>query len=233
MDKVALVTGATGGLGPAVVETLLKKGIKTVISYTTDQKYQKLVDQMKNLSNMLGIRADLTNEVEVKELFDGIIDKHGRLDALCHLTGGFWMGGDISETSLDHWNKMMNLNLLTTFLCTREAFRIMKEQKQGHIITVSARTALELPAGMGAYSISKSAVLALTDLLAKEVKEHNITVNAILPSTIDTDANRKSMPKSDFDKWVKPAEIANTILRLINDEVTGISGTAIKMYGKV
>ena len=142
------------------------------------------------------------------------------------------MGGDISETSADNWNKMMTLNLRTAFFCTREAFAIMKKQKQGHIMTVSAKTALDLPAGMGAYSISKAAVLALTDVLAKEGKEYNIRVNTILPAVIDTDANRQSMPKADFAKWITTEEIARMMLALVRDDMV-VSGTAIKMFGRV
>jgi len=150
------------------------------------------------------------------------------------LTGGFWMAGDISETSLDDWNRMFDLNLRTTFLCAREAFRIMKKQKSGYIITVSSKQALALPAGMGAYALSKGGVLGFAELLAKEGKEYNISVATILPSTIDTEANRQSMPKTDPDEagWVKPEEIANVMLALIKEEMP-ISGTAIKIYGKV
>lgn len=189
---------------------------------------------LNNPSKIAGIRTDLTDETEVKELFKDVIEKYGHLDALCHLTGGFWMGDSISETSLDNWNRMMDLNLHTTFLCVREAFGIMKKQKGGHIITVSSKQALALPAGMGAYAISKAGVLGLTELLAKEGRDHNINVTALLPSIIDTEANRKSMPKTDPDGagWVKPEEIADVILALVKDELA-ISGTALKMYGKV
>jgi NAD(P)-dependent dehydrogenase (short-subunit alcohol dehydrogenase family) len=127
---------------------------------------------------------------------------------------------------------MMTLNLRTAFLCTGEAFAIMKKQKQGHIITVSAKTALDLPGGMGAYAISKAAVLALTEVLAKEGKEYNIRVNTILPSVIDTNANRQSMPKADFAKWVTPEEIARMMLAMVRDDLAAV-GTAIKMYGRV
>jgi len=232
MDKIVLITGATGGLGQTVVETFLKADTQVVATYTSEKKYRQLVGETSRPSNLSGVLADLTNEDEVKKLFAAISSKHGRLDALCHLTGGFWMGGDISETSADNWNKMMTLNLRTAFFCTREAFAIMKKQKQGHIMTVSAKTALDLPAGMGAYSISKAAVLALTDVLAKEGKEYNIRVNTILPAVIDTDANRQSMPKADFAKWITTEEIARMMLALVRDDMV-VSGTAIKMFGRV
>jgi NAD(P)-dependent dehydrogenase (short-subunit alcohol dehydrogenase family) len=231
-DKTVLITGATGGLGQTVVETFLKANTQVVATFTSEKKYRQLAGEASRPSNLSGVLADLTNEDEVKKLFAAIKSKHRGLDALCHLTGGFWMGGDISETSTDDWNKMMTLNLRTAFLCTGEAFAIMKKQKQGHIITVSAKTALDLPGGMGAYAISKAAVLALTEVLAKEGKEYNIRVNTILPSVIDTNANRQSMPKADFAKWVTPEEIARMMLAMVRDDLAAV-GTAIKMYGRV
>lgn len=233
MDKIVLITGATGGLGPAVVETFLKAEATVLISYHSEKGYKRLRDQSENSSLLTAIQANLTQEADVKRLFDKIRDQHGRLDALCHIAGGFWMGGDISETPPEQWSEMMNMNLYSAFLCTREAFAIMKKQNQGHIITFSARAGLDLPAGMGAYAISKAGVRALTEVLAKEGKEYNIRVNTILPSTIDTEANRQSMPKADFKKWVSPGEIARVLLTLVSGELSGVSGTPIKMYGKV
>jgi NAD(P)-dependent dehydrogenase (short-subunit alcohol dehydrogenase family) len=232
MNKIVLVTGATGSLGPTVVESFLKANAKVVATFTSEKKYRQMAGEASRPSNLSGVLTDLTNENEVKRLFAAIISEHGRLDALCHITGGFWMGGDTSETSVDNWNKMMNLNLHSAFFCVREAFGIMKKQKEGHIITVSAKTALDLPAGMGAYSVSKAAMLALTEVLSKEGKGYNIRVNSILPSTIDTEANRQSMPKADFAKWVTTEEIANVMVGLIRDDLA-VSGTAIKMYGSV
>lgn len=232
MNKVVLVTGATGGLGPEVVETFLAAQATLAISYHSQKGFQKLAERLGDTSALTAVPANLTDETEVKKLFEKIRDQHGRLDALCHITGGFWMGGDISQTPPDKWNYMMNLNLLSTFLCTRQAFRMMKEQRQGCIITFSAKSALDLPAGTAAYAVSKAGVLALTQVLAKEGKEYNIRVNAVLPSTIDTEENRKAMPKADFKKWVSPEEIARVLRALVNDELSGISGTAIKMYGR-
>lgn len=232
MNKVILVTGATGELGQGVVKTLLNANAKVIATFTSEKKYRLLAGQNNHPSNLSGVQVDLTNEDEVKKLFAAIVSEHGQLDALCHLTGGFWMGGDISETSMKDWMKMLNLNLQTTFLCVREAFAIMKKQEQGHIITISAKSALDLPAKMAAYSVSKAAVVAFTEVLAKEGKRVNIRVNTILPSTIDTEANRQSMPKADFTKWVAKDEIANVMLGLIRDNLA-VSGTAIKMYGGV
>lgn len=233
MNKVILITGSTGGLGPVVVKKFIEENAKVIACYTSEEKYNQLVSQLGSNGDINGFQADLKNENEVKDLFKQVNAKFGRLDALCHIAGGFWMGGEISETSLENWNKMMNLNFRSTFLCTREAFRIMKEQNTGRIITISSKTALELPPGMGAYSISKAGVISLTETLAKEGKVYNIIVNTILPSTIDTVANRKSMPKADFNKWVKPEDIANVIFSLVKEEMSAVSGTTVKMYGKL
>jgi NAD(P)-dependent dehydrogenase (short-subunit alcohol dehydrogenase family) len=232
MNKVVLVTGATGDLGQGVVKTLLNANALVVATFTSEKKYLRLAEQNNHPSSLSGVQVDLTNEDEVKKLYATIVAEHGRLDALCHLTGGFWMGGDISETATDSWKKMMTLNLQTAFLCLREAFAVMKKQKRGHIITISAKSALDLQANMAAYSVSKAAVLALTEVLAKEGKGFNIRINTILPSTIDTEANRQSMPKADFAKWVTTDEIARVMLGLIRDNLA-VSGTAIKMYGGI
>lgn len=234
MDKTILITGATGELGPAVVKAFLKAGAKLIITYTSEKKYQQLLAKLDNAPVITGFKTDLTDEEQVKKLFNQIQQQFNQLDALCHLTGGFWMGGDISETSFDDWNHMFDLNLRTTFLCVREAFRFMRQQKGGYIITFSSKQALALSGGMGAYAVSKAGVLAFSEVLAKEGKDYNINVATILPSTIDTEANRRSMPKADPEEagWIKPEEIANVLLLLIKEEMP-LSGTAIKIYGKV
>jgi len=143
------------------------------------------------------------------------------------------MGGEICETPLDRWKQMMDMNLLSTFLATREAFSLFKSQCHGKIFTVSAKSALDLPAEMGAYAISKAGVLALTEILAKEGKPYNIHVNSILPSIIDTPANRNSMPNADFSEWINPKDIASLLINLSKPESKALSGSALKVYGKL
>ena len=143
------------------------------------------------------------------------------------------MGAELADTSLEKWNFMINMNLNSTFLCAKEAFKIMKAQCSGKIFTISAKSAEEFTTQMGAYVISKSGVLALTRILANEGKQYNIQANSILPSIIDTETNRKEMPDADFSEWVAPKAIARLIVQLCRPESQAISHSSIKVYGKL
>ena len=143
------------------------------------------------------------------------------------------MGPEIAETSYEKWKYMIDLNLNSAFLCTKEAFKIMKAQCSGKIFTISAKSAEEFPSHMGAYVISKSGVLALTRILANEGKQYNIQANSILPSIIDTRANRKGMPDADYSEWVNPKAIARLLVQLCKPESQAISHSTIKVYGKL
>jgi NAD(P)-dependent dehydrogenase (short-subunit alcohol dehydrogenase family) len=231
-SRIVLVNGGTGGLGSAVVKKFLKAESEVFVSYSRKSSFEKLVNELGYFENLYGVQADLRVEDQVQNLFHEILKQNGKLHILCHLTGGFWMRGALWETPLAKWNNLMDLNLLTTFLATKEAFKIMRNQEEGKIFTVSARTALELPGGMGAYSVSKAAILALTEVLAKEGKEFNIQVNTLLPSIINTEANRKDMSNADYSKWVSPEEIADVIFALSDQNFLICSGSKIKVYGK-
>ncbi len=228
-----MMTGSTGALGSSVAEEFNKSGALVYTDYRDKKKFDDLKSKMTYPDKLIGFMGDLTNEMEVKAFFSEFKAKYKRLDVFLHIMGGFWMGGDVSETPLEKWKFMMDINLTSTFLCTREAFRIMKEQCSGKIFTISAKTAEELPPNMGAYAVSKAGVLALTRILANEGKEYDIQVNAILPSIIDTPANRKSMPDVDYSHWVSPASIARLLVRLCRPESSALSHTAIKLYGKL
>lgn len=230
-DKVVLICGGEGGLGKDVTEIFLKAGANVAITYFSQKNAENNSSAGTN-GAFRAIQADLTDEASVESLFATLAESYRQIDVLIQLVGGFWMGGDIAETPLNKWDSMMRLNLQTTFLSNRAAFRQMKANG-GRIFNVAARTALELPAGMGAYSVSKAGVLALTEIIAKEGKPFDIEANAILPSIIDTPANRQSMPDADFDRWVKPREIGELLLALSQGERRLVSGTALKVYGKV
>ncbi len=232
-QKIVVITGGTGGLGRAVVTAFVEDGARVWTNYRQEERFQQLLQAVSAPSALQGFPADLTDEEQVQQFFDHILRVDGRIDVLIHLTGGFWMGGDIADTPLGKWDAMMRLNLLSTFLCTRQVFQVMKQQSGGRIFTVASRTALDLPAGMGAYSVSKAGVLALTQILANEGKAYNIRANVILPSIIDTPANRQAMPDADYRHWVPPEDIAQLLVLLCRDDVRFVSGTEIKMYGKL
>ncbi len=230
-NAIVLVTGGTGFLGTAVVEAFLQTGSQVWVNYRSEEKFRQL-QQTVGSERLHGVQADLTSETEVKALFAELSSRSGHLDILTHLAGGFWMGGELAETPLNAMHQMLQMNFLTTFLVTREAFQRMKSRGSGVIFTVASRTAVEFPAGMGAYSISKAAVIALTQTLASEGKAYGIRANVILPGIIDTPANRKAMPDANVAQWTKPEEIARTIVALSASEAT-VNGSLLKMYGRL
>jgi NAD(P)-dependent dehydrogenase (short-subunit alcohol dehydrogenase family) len=228
-----IITGGTGSLGREITAEFIKYGATVYTNYRTAQKFEDLKKFVPDAKNLAGYEADLTVESQVKDFFRKFEADFKRLDVFLHIMGGFWMGGEIADTPVEKWNHMINLNLNSAFLCSREAFRIMKVQCSGKIFTVSTKNAEEFPAKMGAYAVSKAAVLALTRILANEGKAYDIHANCLLPSVIDTSANRKAMPNADRSAWVTPKEIADLLVQLCRPEVKSLSHSNLKVYGKL
>jgi NAD(P)-dependent dehydrogenase (short-subunit alcohol dehydrogenase family) len=206
--RVAVVTGATGGLGPAVVAALAKAGF-----------------QVHGVSRK---EADVTDEAAVATFFGAL----ERVDVLVNVAGGFAGGKPTHETDLVTWDGMLNLNLRSTFLCCRAAIPKMLTANYGRIVNVSSRNAVQPAAGLSAYNVSKAGVVALTNTLAAELRGHNVTANVVLPSVIDTPTNRAAMPNADHSTWVAPESIAAVILDIVSDRWGIVSGAAIPVYGK-
>jgi len=234
-NKVALVTGATGTLGRTVTRMLLENGVKVVATYRNKDKLNdlfKFVGALKE--NVTGIEADVTHEQSVQSLVKKAIERHGRIDYLLNIAGAYAGGSDISTTDESQWDFMMSVNLKSAFLCTKAVLPHMMGQNYGRIVSVSSRTAVEKGrrAKSGAYAVSKAGIIILTETIAEEVRNHNINVNCIMPSTIDTPDNRRNFPKADFSKWVDPKDIAEVILFLLSDSSKVTSGACIPVYGK-
>jgi NAD(P)-dependent dehydrogenase (short-subunit alcohol dehydrogenase family) len=226
--KQIVVTGGTGALGGAVVTKLLSAGAKCVVSYRHDTEAQKF--SHRNDPNVrLIATGDLSSEEAVEKLYRGQIPW-----ASIHLAGGFAMG-DVTETDKAALMVQLESNLISCFLCCRAAVKTMRAKgKNGRIVNVASRQALEPRSGAGAsaYTIAKTGVAALTIALAEEVAKHGILVNAVAPSIMDTEANRKAMPKADFTRWPKIEEVAETILFLASPENTVTRGAIVSVYGK-
>lgn len=171
-------------------------------------------------------------EDQVAKLVDQVVREFGKLDILVNLVGGFWGGKPIAETSLDEWQSMFDLNLKPTFLSCRAAVPAMKRNGYGRIVSVSSRSGLTGAGDFAAYAIAKGAIKTFTASLAEEVLADNILVNAIAPSTIDTEANRKAMPRAKHENWVKPEDIARTIAYLCSEDCRVTSGAVVPVYGK-
>ena len=229
-DKIVLITGATGGLGAAVTRRFLKENAKVLAVYRRQGAYEELRKSLENTTGLEGFSIDLSDTAEVKKLFTWIEKKYAGIDIALHLAGGFLMKGNIWETPEEDWLKMLEMNLNTTFRLARESFRIMTAKGRGHFIAVGSRAARDLPKGMGAYAVSKAAMLALIKTLAKESMEFGVNVNAVIPGTIDTPANREAMPEADFSLWIQPEEIAETLLQLVQNNT--VTGSLIELKGR-
>jgi len=231
-DKVILVAGGTGGLGRAVSLAFLDEGAKVVVTYRDQKEFDALKTEAgANGSSIQGYVVDVTDETAVRQLFDRVLAEHKRLDALVNTVGGYAGGVNLWELETKVFDRMLALNLRSGFVLARAAIPAMLKQKHGAIVNVAAKAAFDHGAGAAAYAASKAGALALMDSLAAEVKGTGVRVNSILPSIIDTEANRKAMPNADFAKWPKPGEIARVILFLCSDDAKVIHGAAVPVYG--
>lgn len=233
--KVVLVTGAAGNLGQAVAQALGRVGARRVLADRSSDRLAKLYSA--NGADLLLIGdTDFTREEAVAQMVKTALARFGRIDALVNTIGGFTGGKPVHEDDLDSWDRMLAINLRTTLLACRAVIPAMIAQGGGgggRIVTVGARAALlGGVAGLGAYVAAKSAVIRLTETLAAELKDREITVNCVLPGTIDTPQNRRDMPKADHSRWVPPAAIADVIVFLCSDAARAVSGASMPVYGR-
>jgi NAD(P)-dependent dehydrogenase (short-subunit alcohol dehydrogenase family) len=223
--KVVIVTGASGALGSVVAEAALGRGARVAgLDHAASQ-----VPATANRIELGGI--DLSNAAEAQKAIDAVVAHFGRLDALINIAGGFAFEA-VAEGDPRTWQHMYALNVLTALNASRAAIPHLAASASARIVNIGAIGALQAGAGMGADAASKAGVHRLTEALAAEWKG-KITVNAVLPSTIDTAANRASMPKADFTKWVTPQELAEVILFLISDAASAVTGALLPVSGRV
>ncbi|MBI3396281.1 MAG: SDR family oxidoreductase [Spirochaetia bacterium] len=224
--RTVVITGGTGGLGRAVTAAFVGANWRIVIPV------EKAADGASVAGpSVTTIEANVTNEKSVSGFFETAA-KDGGLHALVHLVGGFTGGPTLDETDVSDWDRMSELNARSTFLCLKHAIKHMKQGRYGRIVTVGARPALDGVAGLGPYAASKAAVIALTKTAAHEGRAFGITANVVVPSTIDTPANRASMPDADFSAWVAPANLAGMIAVLASEAGADTSGAVIPVYGR-
>lgn len=234
-DRIAIITGGTGALGRAVAEHFLANGAKVAVPWIVEPEVpifnQQMGGRFPEASIMLG-KVDLGSEPEVGKFVGDVAQRFGRIDILINLVGGFWGFTTVAATTLAQWQAMFDLNLKPTFLCCRAVVPIMQKNKYGRIVSVSSRTGLTGAGEFAAYAIAKGAIKTFTASLAEEVLNDNVLVNAIAPSTIDTEANRKAMPKAKHENWVNPADIARTLAFLSSDQNQVTSGAVVPVYGR-
>jgi NAD(P)-dependent dehydrogenase (short-subunit alcohol dehydrogenase family) len=232
-NRVVIVTGAAGNLGGAVARAFQAAGAKLVlVDRAADRLPRLFPDLVDSPNHFLATSVDLTNADAVETMVDETAKRFGRVDVLVNTAGGFRAGTPVHETPLETWDFMLNLNARTLFIASRAVIPHMLQQGSGSIVNVAARAALKGGAKMAAYSVSKSAVVRLTESMAAELKKDGINVNCVLPGTIDTPQNRQAMPNADHSRWVKPEAIADAILFLASDAARVVQGAAIPVYGK-
>jgi NAD(P)-dependent dehydrogenase (short-subunit alcohol dehydrogenase family) len=230
-DRVALVTGGTGALGRAVVRRFLAGGARVHVTWRKKEEHADFDRALgKDAAAVTLHQVDVTAAAEVSRLFEAIARDPGRLDILACIAGGF-TAAPIEDTAPAAWDRMVAVNATSAFLCCRGAVPLLRAaQGRGRIVNVAARPALEHgAAGMSAYAASKAAVLSLTHSLAKELGPDGISVNAIVPSIIDTPANRAAMPGADTTTWLPPDDIADVVAFLAGAAAGVVTGSAINL----
>jgi NAD(P)-dependent dehydrogenase (short-subunit alcohol dehydrogenase family) len=226
--QVVLVTGGTGALGTMVALAALEAGATAVVTYRDVRDRDALAARAPAAARerLHGIQTDVTDGESVRRLVDEVTARHRRLDALVNAVGGF-AAGDLLTTDERAWDAMLTLNLRSAYLCCRAALPTMLAAGRGHIVNVASRSVVPPAGGFIAYTVAKAGVIALTQALAQEVRKRGVTVNAVLPSTMDTEANRRAMPAADRSGWVSPESVARAILFLASDAAADVSGSLL------
>lgn len=226
--QVALIAGGTGGLGRSVTAAFIEEGAVAVITYQRQSEFDGLRQAVgSDTSRLEGHTVDVTDEAVVRRLVEGIISKHGRLDVLINAVGGYAAGRALWDMDASVLGRMLSLNFMSGYVLCRAVAPVMLRQNRGAIVNVASMAAVNHAASSAEYAASKAAAVAMIDSLAADLKGTGVRANSILPSIIDTDANRKAMPGADYSKWPKPQHIARVILFLCSEDARLINGVSI------
>lgn len=228
--KVIAVTGGFGSLGMATALAVANHGAKVVLIDTAPAPGSKLPESLVDALVLGGV--DLASEKAATQAMAAIAAKYGKLSGLVNVAGDFrW--GTVQEGELDSWDYLFRVNLKTAVTASKAALPLLTAQEAGRIINIGAAAANKAAAGMGPYAASKAAVARLTEALAEEFKESGLTVNAVLPSIIDTPRNRADIPNADVTRWVKPEAIAEVIAFLLSRRADPVTGALVPVFGRV
>jgi NAD(P)-dependent dehydrogenase (short-subunit alcohol dehydrogenase family) len=231
-NKVILIAGASGALGIAVTQRFTRTDARLALTSTSAEKLARLVRGADiPEERAFTVAADATQEEEVNAMVEAVVNHYGRLDALVNTVGGWHGGAKVHETSVGAWDRTIDLNLRTAFLLSRAVLPHLLTQDWGRIVHISSKSALHPRAKNAAYTSAKMGLIRLTDVIADEVKGTGVTANVILPSVIDTPANRESMSHMDSEKWVPPESIADLIHFLFTEAGDTINSAHLSVYG--
>jgi NAD(P)-dependent dehydrogenase (short-subunit alcohol dehydrogenase family) len=231
--KVAIITGAEGSLGRVVARRLLAEGARVVLGWYAPERWEEARGLIAPDSEgrFIDVRVDATQEEQVENLMKEADGAFGSIDILLHMVGLFHAGGMIWETDAAIFEKLVAVNLKTTFLCCKHAVKMMLERRRGRIVVFPPKAVLTPGPPFGAYAVSEAGLTALVCALREELKDTHITVNAIMPSVIDTPHTRE-MPFAEAERGVKTREIADLLCFLCSDESGSVSGSILKVFGK-
>jgi len=226
--RVVIVTGAAGSLGSAIARAFQSAGAKLTLVDRVDGRLQQIYPEMADSPDIFFANSiDLTKADDIQAMVDGTLDHFGQIDVLVNVAGGYRAGTPVHETPVETWDFMLNINARSVFLTSGVVIPHMLERGYGRIVSVGARVAMRSRANMAAYSVSKAAVVRLTESMSAELEGTGVYVNCILPRTIDTPVNRKAMPDADYSRWTKPEAIAEVIMFLASESACILTGAAI------
>lgn len=228
--QVVIVTGAFGSLGLAVAQAAAENGAQVVMIDRAISPVESLPESLCSALQLGGV--DLTSNASTQTAVAQVEARFGRIDALVNVAGGFrWE--TLADGELESWDFLYNINLRTAVTASKAVIPILLRGERGRIVNIGAGAALKAGFGMGAYAASKAGVARLTESLAEELKDKHVTVNAVLPSIIDTAQNRADMPDAEHDRWVTPQALAAVILFLLSDDAGAITGASIPVSGRL
>lgn len=230
---VAVITGGTGALGRTLVPMLARRNFAMAITYLVPEEATALEDELDLDDDRLMLRrVDCTDTEATNAFMKDAHDTFGPINVMAALVGGWAGGRDVAETDDVRFDRMLDLNLRSTFNAVRSAIPFMREAAWGRLIAIGSRAAFDTPAGQATFNMAKAGVVALMKTVAQELDDTEITSNAVLPAVIDTTATRAALPYSDYVRWPKPDEIAAVIDFLATPSSSVINGGAIPVYGK-
>jgi NAD(P)-dependent dehydrogenase (short-subunit alcohol dehydrogenase family) len=226
--RVAVVTGGTGALGQAVTLRLLADGAIVAVPYAVEDERKRLIERVAaaDLERLISKAADVIDVRAMAAFADGVVAARGKIDILVAGVGGF-AGGSLLETDLETWTRMLDLNLTSVFSAAKAVVPAMVRARYGRVVVVASRAVVPPAGGFIAYTVAKAGAIAFTQALSEETHAHGITVNAVLPSTMDTPANRAAMPDSDRKGWVPVEAVADAIAVLAREASAHVTGTLL------
>ena len=222
--KTVVVTGGSGAVGRVASRRFAEAGAQVVVA--------DVAPPPGEAGAVAYHETDVLDEASVRGLFERVASEYGGPHVLVNIAGGFRFGPSVEEMDESDWDGLLQLNLKSAFLTIKNVLPYMKAQGYGRIVSIAARSGLHGDPMVAHYSVSKGGVILLTQSVAAEVKAHDITVNAVLPSIIDTPANREAMPDAKAERWVQPDDLANVLLFLASEESRAVSGAAVPVYYK-